>query len=397
MGFRFSKRITLLPGVRINISGSGLGLSVGPRGASVSINRNGVYGNASLPGTGLSYRTKLSGVTHSRPATGSSSNGPVGNITVTLTDEGTLVIRDETGAELAPAYARQFKSENASHIQQMLENAAGSMNEGLDACLYIHQQTTPLWASIPPPGEFDGSNKPRPPQPLKVGLFDRLLGKAQGIEAHNQERQRAYQAILTEWQTEFVEYSESRARIIQAMTLVGSNDVKAMEVVADYLLNRITWPRVTNIGFGISECGRVVGIDLDLPDEDEVPSTTASVGRGRLSIKKRTDAQMRRDFATLAYGSVFRVAGELFAGLPTIKKVVISSYVQRQCLGTAQQKDEYVMSSIIDREGWAQIDFNQLDVIEPAAAIGKFELRVKPDRSARFQEITPFEMTDSYR
>lgn len=390
MGFRFSKRITLLPGVRMNISGSGFGLSVGPRGASVSINRNGIFGNASLPGTGLLYRTKLSG---GGSRSGSRSSGPASNVTVTLTEEGTLIFRDETGAELAPVHSKLFKSENASQIQQMLENSASSMNEGLGACLYIHKRTTPLGASIPLPAEFDGSYKPRPAQPLKVGLFDRLLGKTQRIEAHNQERQQAYQTALAEWKTEYVEYSESRAHILHAMTLVGSNDVKAMEVVADYLLNRITWPRVTNIGFGISECGRVVGIDLDLPDEDEVPSISASVGRDRLSIKKRTDAQMRRDFVTLAYGSVFRVAGELFAGLPTIKKVVISSYVQRQCQGTAQQKDEYVMSSIIDRDGWEQIDFNELDAIDPAAAIGMFELRVKTDRTARLQEITPFDMT----
>ncbi|WP_254916319.1 DUF4236 domain-containing protein, partial [Pseudomonas aeruginosa] len=32
MGFRFSKRITIVPGVRLNISGSGISTSVGPRG-----------------------------------------------------------------------------------------------------------------------------------------------------------------------------------------------------------------------------------------------------------------------------------------------------------------------------------------------------------------------------
>ena len=228
MGFRFSKRITLLPGVRMNISGSGLGLSVGPRGASVSINRNGVYGNAGLPGTGLSYRTKLSGGS-SRSGSGSRSSCPAGSITVTLTEEGNLILRDETGAELAPGHAKLFKSENARQIQQMLETAANSMNEDLDACLYIHQRTTPIGASIPLPAEFNDSYKPRPPKPLKASLFDRLLGKTQRIETHNQERQRTYQVAMNEWQTEFVEYSESRGHILQAMMLVASNDVKSME------------------------------------------------------------------------------------------------------------------------------------------------------------------------
>src|SRR3546814_17275303 len=59
MGFRFSKRITLLPGVRMNLSKSGASLSVGPRGASVTMGKRGVYGNVGLPGSGLSYRERL--------------------------------------------------------------------------------------------------------------------------------------------------------------------------------------------------------------------------------------------------------------------------------------------------------------------------------------------------
>lgn len=400
MGFRFAKRITLLPGVRLNVSGSGLGLTLGPRGASVSIGRNGIYGNAGIPGTGLSYRTKLSGgSSDSRARSSGSRNGgddPIGNITISIADDGTLTFRDEIGADLTPAQARRFKAENAVQIEQLLENAAASMNEDREACLNIFRSTAPLGARIPPPAEFDGRFKPQQPEPEKLGLLDKLLGRATKIDEQNQNCQSAYQAALAEWQSEFAQFNDSRERVVKAMTLVAANDVKAMEVVADYLLNRITWPRVTNISFGVSECGRVIGIDLDLPDEDEVPTMSATVGRGRLTIKKSTDTQLNRDFSTLAYGSVFRVAGDLFAGLPTIKKVVISSYLQRTCQGTGGQKDEYVMSSIIDREEWSKINFDQLEFIQPAAAIGMFNIRVKTDRTLRFQEITPFEITDSY-
>nr|WP_238597265.1 DUF4236 domain-containing protein [Pseudomonas sp. MF6394] len=55
MGFRFSKRITIVPGVRLNISGKGVSTSIGPRGLSMTMGRNGTYLNAGLPGTGLSY------------------------------------------------------------------------------------------------------------------------------------------------------------------------------------------------------------------------------------------------------------------------------------------------------------------------------------------------------
>jgi hypothetical protein len=59
VGFRFQKRIFILPGVRINLSKSGVSTSLGPQGADVNIGKDGVTANAGIPGTGLSYRQKL--------------------------------------------------------------------------------------------------------------------------------------------------------------------------------------------------------------------------------------------------------------------------------------------------------------------------------------------------
>ena len=56
MGLRFRKTISLLPGVRLNISKSGVGVSAGVPGLRGSINTSGrVTGTASIPGTGVSY------------------------------------------------------------------------------------------------------------------------------------------------------------------------------------------------------------------------------------------------------------------------------------------------------------------------------------------------------
>jgi hypothetical protein len=59
MGLRFQKRFNILPGLRLNLSKSGVSASVGPRGADVNIGRHGVSANAGIPGTGLSYRSRL--------------------------------------------------------------------------------------------------------------------------------------------------------------------------------------------------------------------------------------------------------------------------------------------------------------------------------------------------
>ncbi len=62
MGFRFRKSISIVPGVRLNIGKKGISsLSVGKRGASVNFGKNGTHANVGIPGSGLSYRTRLDG------------------------------------------------------------------------------------------------------------------------------------------------------------------------------------------------------------------------------------------------------------------------------------------------------------------------------------------------
>lgn len=69
MGFRFRKSIKLLPGVRLNLSKSGVSTSIGRRGATVNLSERGVRGTVGLPGTGLSYSQDItSGGRSSSPA-----------------------------------------------------------------------------------------------------------------------------------------------------------------------------------------------------------------------------------------------------------------------------------------------------------------------------------------
>ena len=59
MAFRFQKRIKILPGLRLNVSKTGISWTVGTRGASVTARDGKLTGNVGLPGTGISYRKRL--------------------------------------------------------------------------------------------------------------------------------------------------------------------------------------------------------------------------------------------------------------------------------------------------------------------------------------------------
>ena len=60
MGWRFSKRVKILPGVSLNLSKSGVSTSLGPPGAKVTIGHGKVRQTVGIPGTGISYTESTS-------------------------------------------------------------------------------------------------------------------------------------------------------------------------------------------------------------------------------------------------------------------------------------------------------------------------------------------------
>lgn len=60
MGWRFQRRVTIFPGLRANLSRRGVSFSVGKRGTSVTAGRRGLFLNLGIPGTGISWRGRIS-------------------------------------------------------------------------------------------------------------------------------------------------------------------------------------------------------------------------------------------------------------------------------------------------------------------------------------------------
>ncbi len=60
MGFRFFKRLNILPGVQLNVSKSGGSVSIGPQGAKLTFGTSGGHVTFGLPGTRLFYSKEFS-------------------------------------------------------------------------------------------------------------------------------------------------------------------------------------------------------------------------------------------------------------------------------------------------------------------------------------------------
>lgn len=124
MSLRFRRSVRLFPGVRLNFSASGVSTTVGVRGATVTMGRHGTHAHLGLPGTGLSYRTRIG-----PPA-------PNGGRGTTAVPAGHRPERPETPPSPAPApdgssvqvrsaEVDALTSEGLSELKRLINEAAG--------------------------------------------------------------------------------------------------------------------------------------------------------------------------------------------------------------------------------------------------------------------------------
>lgn len=59
MGLRYRKQVKVAPGVKLNLSKSGVSTSVGKRGATMNFSGRGTKATVGIPGSGLSYSKQL--------------------------------------------------------------------------------------------------------------------------------------------------------------------------------------------------------------------------------------------------------------------------------------------------------------------------------------------------
>ncbi len=82
MSLRFRRSIRLAPGIRLNLGMHGAGLSVGPRGLHVGVNRRGMYTSAGIPGTGIYAVHHIRNSTGPHPSVAGSATGFVAGVVI---------------------------------------------------------------------------------------------------------------------------------------------------------------------------------------------------------------------------------------------------------------------------------------------------------------------------
>jgi len=348
MGFRFSKRITLLPGVRMNLSKSGASLSVGPRGASVTMGKRGVYGNVGIPGTGLSYRERLDRP-NSPKRTPAVPKPQLPARLIAILENDIICFADENeqliDPSLYPAARRAMKDE----ITRLLERNAAARNAVIDDLLHLHHDVPTAVQTARP-----SSAKPKREAYLS---------------------QEAYMEALMQWRA-----AEANA---------GPN-LSSLENDILLVLGNLEWPRQTDIALEFRE--KRLLLDVDLPEIEDMPTTrwVPNVGSGTLTTKNITQKEVAAIYLGHISSLILRLIGHSFSVSSGIRSVAVSAYTQRSG-STGRIGDEYVAVAEIDRNGWNQVDCSRMSAIDPENLLRRFNARLEVNARGILKIQQPFE------
>jgi len=108
MSWRFRRRMTVFPGVRINFSIRGISTTFGVPGANINIGPDGAFLNTGIPGTGFYNRTRISGGQENRERQ-PRNDAPGANEPSFFFPEGTGAVRSEDNTTITSEGLRGIK------------------------------------------------------------------------------------------------------------------------------------------------------------------------------------------------------------------------------------------------------------------------------------------------
>jgi hypothetical protein len=425
MGYRYHKSIKIAKGVRLNISKNGFGLSVGPRGAKVSLNSKGVYANVGIPGSGFSVRRKIAGVHEVSKDHGTQKllfrytieiDEETGKEQLTVTQDGnpvtdqTIIRKIRRNPEFRKNLEREYRAVYRK-IQEQTEVLTG---------LCCHSQHLPDWDRIrkeleeskPRTYEKLPFSVPRPSmeqfrQTLEedarqhvTSIFFRRKKIASYVSERLDDR---YREAVAEWERrraeheagenrreeernaayfrEYVEWKEGVQRIL-------APDRSFVEKRLEALLADIRLPLDFSICFDVLQDGREIVLDIDLPEIEDFPQRKARMlASGKVSVKRKSQKERNHDYLVTVTGLGFYFASIAFSVSPIVETLLVSGYTQRIDKATGNERDRYVYSVFFPLDEFRKLNLAKLD---PSEAIGKFRNRLQVSDTYGMKAIEPF-------
>lgn len=433
MGIRYRKSVKICKGVRVNFSKTGVSYTVGAKGASVNFGRNGTYFNTGIPGTGIYARERIDGGSgHARASAPATSNpNPVG-IDVVMDDRGRITLMNNGNEITDESLIRKIKATPAfqeekrrleylrrEKINEILEADRKSAND----ILTLHQNAPAADSmeafveklnSLEPERYTRSTFQVAPPSEAEV-RSDLVIEAAKKVntwafwrrgklrrEYVSEKFPEAFSMAMKEWndqkaafetredeqeQRKNQEYQHDYEMMKLGLEKSIEGNTEFLKILIDSWISDCTLPFDASIDYELFPEEKKLMVDVDLPEIEDIPDTKmVKLSSGNLSQKKKTQAELKKDYAGLVFSLVVFLAANLFGLSPAIEKMTMSCYTQRR--NTAGDIDDnYILSVRFDREPFEKGAFLKMDPMEFCMG---FENRCNMTSTMLFKKIIPF-------
>lgn len=443
MGVRFRKSVKIMPGVRVNISKSGLSTTIGPKGASINIGKNGAYLNVGIPRTGVYTREKISGKTKSASTSSSGSHyDPEFSrryelykpISLKLNGSGKIEIIDKDGKVITDEYflkkmrgTEAYKSQKEQIValwrekcEELYQNAQNSLSELVNIHRYSFdvkplQAYEQMLTDIKPlrykPREFTEKEPVREEIEKSLAKYAELHVTTKAFwrikklrEEYVQENlEPQYQKQHGEWEKAKRDFEQKQQQEAERMNAAYTADYEAKcnavreriagsdEYVKTHLeewLSTSTLPVEVNVDYEYEADTGNMYIDLLLPSEDIIPQEEIiKLANGGVKGKAKTHTVIQTEYAQMIFGLAICITSGVFDISPAIKRVLTSGFATRRNKEGDPEK-ECLYSIKFTREGFENASVRR-EI--PFAFINRFENRLRVTQTWSFKAVTPFD------
>ncbi len=367
MGLRFHKSISIMKGVKLNLSKSAVGVSVGTKGLHYSINTKGRNtATVGLPGTGLSYSKSFT-LGKKKKSTSEA----------TKKKEELKKQKEELAAKKAEQKATELEENSLKAAE--FENYCALIKSVHKEC---DNDIDWKGAAEAPPPFVKGQPGPREKEAQKAldeykpGLAGKLFGDAKAREKLDS----ALEEAKKEDAREFAEWQEGYKLAQRIM----DGDIDAyLEAIAEANPFEDLVEYGSGFEFGTDDPS-VMEVEFAVKSDEVVPKTQVTVLKsGKLSEKELTKTayyDLEQDYVC---SCAVRLAREIFAILP-VGGVIVHAVDTVLDTSTGNDVETTILSVLFEREKFETANFDRID---PSDFVNSFTCNMKFTKTAGFKPV----------
>ena len=374
MGLRFHKSINICKGVKLNVSKSGVGVSLGTNGCRYSLNTSGRRtATLGIPGTGLSYVMVFGGKMKKSTSEAKKKQEALKKEKAELAEQKAKLAEEKAQQKADELRENELKAEEAANYIDVIKSVHKECENDMD------------WESVleTPPPFVKGQKGPRETEAEKAldsykpGFADKFFGK------EGKSRQQLEKAVEDARKLDAQEFADWQDSYKFAQRVIDGDIDAYLEAIEEANPFEDLVEYGSGFEFGTDDPSVMV-TEFQVKSDEVVPTTSVTVTKaGKLSEKEMSKTAYYDLVQDYVCSCAIRIAREIFAVLP-VGGVIVHAVDKILDTTTGNDAEVTILSVLFERE---RFDTTNFDRIDPSDFVNSFECNMKFTKTTGFKPV----------